>query len=96
MKIKHWQGYGIVNAVKVKDKNCTLHVRVSGQHEWGIRRDDMYDLFGWLVQRFDKSLKDKTYADFHRMDPNVFIQEWNITGNPDDYCDYYFMYRKEN
>ena len=36
MKIKHWQGYGCVNAVRVKDKEHTLHIRVTGNHECGI------------------------------------------------------------
>lgn len=58
MKIKHWQGYGCVNAKKIsKDKN-TLVVEVSGTHEYGLSRDDKYDVFNWLVKRFDKSRKD--------------------------------------
>lgn len=56
MKIKHWQGYGTVSATRIKDKNCTLHIRLTGNHEWGLRRDDMYDLYNWLVKRFDKSV----------------------------------------
>ena len=96
MKIKHWQGYGTVEARKMQNKSCTLHIRVSGNHEWGLRRDDMYDLFGWLIKRFDKSLKDKTYADFRRLDPQVYIIEWTDTAEPGtrDVCDYYFTYRK--
>lgn len=93
MKIKHWQGYGTVNARKVKDKNVTLHISVTGNHEWGIRRDDDYDLFNWLVKRFDKTQTD--YVEWHRKLQNIFIQEWQFTdenGLDVDGCDYYFKY----
>ena len=65
MKIKHWQGYGCVNAKKIKKSTkrgmTTLVVEVTGNHEWGLRRDDMYDLKRWLVDRFDRSAKDIPY-----------------------------------
>lgn len=91
MKIKHWQGYGTVSAQKIKDKNCTLHVRVVGNHEWGLRRDDLFDLYNWLVRRFDKSVPD-VYAWLRSA--NVFINEGStvIDGLDVDTCDYYFTY----
>ena len=91
MKIKHWQGYGTVSARKIKDKNCTLHVRVVGNHEWGLRRDDLFDLYNWLVRRFDKSVPD-VYAWLRSA--NVFINEGStvIDGLDVDTCDYYFTY----
>ena len=67
MKIKHFAGYGSVNAVKVSKKNVTdmfgnekieLVVKVSGNHEWGLERNDAYDLYHWLIKRFDKSVGD--------------------------------------
>jgi hypothetical protein len=63
MRIKHFAGYGCVNATKVrKDKNANgdtvLVVRVSGNHEWGLLRGDVYDLKQWIVDRFDKAAKD--------------------------------------
>lgn len=93
MKIKHWQGYGTVSAVRVQDKNCTLHVRVTGNHEWGLRRDDIYTLHRWLVKRFDKSAPDDA-VEWMRMNPNVFINEGSINQNglDVDTCDYYFVY----
>ena len=59
-KIKHWQGYGTVKAGVVKDGSCTLHIRVEGNHEWGINCGewDEYRLFEWLVKRFDKTITD--------------------------------------
>ena len=93
MKIKHWQGYGIVNARKVKDKNVTLHISVTGNHEWGLRRNDDYDLYNWLVKRFDKTVPE--YLEWRRTLENIFIQEWEYTdddGLTIEACDYYFKY----
>ena len=90
MKIKHWQGYGCVDAKRIPNKSCTLHVRVHGEHEWGLRRDDDYDLFNWLVKRFDKSMTD--YLTWHKLDPKIFIIEWSSEMGKHDYCDYYFTY----
>lgn len=88
MKIKHWQGYGSVNAVKVKDDSCTLHVKVTGNHECGLERDDQYDLFNWLVKRFDKTIPD--YKTFAAKNPKIVIK--NNYGSDVDVCDYYFTY----
>ena len=65
MRIKHFQGYGFVNAKKLSckpskvqtdwmgEKDCTmLSIRVSGLHEWGLVRDDRYDVCNWLVKKF--------------------------------------------
>ena len=93
MKIKHWAGYGCVNASKVKDSACTLHVRVEGNHEQGVVREDPYTLYLWLVKRFDKSAADITTwlkshpiidvrSDF-RVDPVLGYL---------DICNYYFIY----
>lgn len=95
MKLKHWQGYGTVDARRVKDPRCTLHVKVSGNHEWGIRRDDLYDLYNWLVRRFDRNVQ--CYELWIRDDPNVSIIEGEytdpFTGTTTDTCDYYFNYQ---
>lgn len=91
MKIKHWQGYGSVDAKRIPNKSYTLHVRVTGNHEWGLRRDNLYDLYNWLVKRFDKSVPDElTWS----RSANVFINEGStvINGIDTDTCDYYFIY----
>lgn len=54
MKIKHWQGYGTVNAKKLSSSADVLVVEVWGNHEWGIARNDVYDVCNWLVTKFDK------------------------------------------
>ena len=60
MKIKHFAGYGCVNARKIAkdttDGKTTLVIEVIGDHECGIVRDDGIDLKRWLVDRFDKSV----------------------------------------
>lgn len=89
MRIKHWAGYGCVNAQRIKNASCTLHVRVQGDHERGLRRDDDYDLFYWLVKRFDKKVTD--YAEWHKKNPKVYIIEWTDKEFHDT-CDYYFTY----
>ena len=87
-KIKHWAGYGTVKAEKIQDSSCTLHIRVTGMHEQGLRRDDELDLYNWLVKRFDKSVPE--YLTWSRSRPIIEIREdWNAV---DDVCHYYFTY----
>ena len=95
MRIKHWAGYGCVNARRINDGAAKLHVRVEGLHECGLERGtwDTYGLYNWLVKRFDKTVPDElTWSKMHpiistssdfRMDPKLgYI----------DICDYYFDY----
>ena len=92
MKIKHWQGYGCVNAKKISMKNnnskTVLHIRVTGNHECGIHRNDNYDLFNWLVKKFDKTYT--SYADWHRLHPSIDITDGYENGV--ETCDYIFTY----
>lgn len=87
-KIKHFAGYGTVKAGVIKDGSCTLHVRVEGDHEWGLKRDDLYDLYNWLVKRFDKSVPD--YESFYKRSPTVRF-EWDFNSSVEA-GDYYFTY----
>ena len=91
MKIKHWQGYGTVNAMKIHDSN-TLHVKVVGNHEWGIYRNDEYDLYYWLVKRFDK--KENDYVSWSKKCPKIDIYQNYICvdGSYTESCDYIFNY----
>ena len=88
MKLKHWQGYGTVNAKKISktEKNgvTTLKIRVTGNHECGIERNDKYDVKNWLVKRFDKSFDDK----------KCIIDLTLIPSSEDgvDVCDYIITY----
>lgn len=61
MKIKHWAGYGCVEAKKIDDHKVrdtegerVLSVQVTGNHECGLIREDTYDLERWLLKRFKR------------------------------------------
>lgn len=70
MKLKHWQGYGSVEAKKVSaatDKATglkTVVVEVSGNHEWGLERNDSYDIHRWLGRFFKDCL---SYTDIRSL-----------------------------
>lgn len=61
MRIKHFMGYGSVNA-KVVGKSLntatglkTLTINVWGNHEWGLDRSEYYDdVNDWLVKKVAK------------------------------------------
>ena len=64
MRIKHFAGYGSVEAKKVSkttftneygEKKTKLVVRVKGNHEMGLVRDDIYDVKRWLFDKFEKN-----------------------------------------
>ena len=95
MKIKHFAGYGCVNAHKVqKDYSVRLHIVVEGNHEWGIIREDEYDLWNWLVRRFEHDVC--SYEEWHKMNPKIkIVPDHGIdlsTGMEIDRCHYYFEY----
>lgn len=76
MKIKHFAGYGTVNARKLKletvDGKTTLVVEVTGDHEWGlVRRNDPYLIKHWLVERFDKTMRDDHLVNIWGLDYTV-------------------------
>lgn len=94
MKIKHFMGYGSVNATKLSKKTVTnfcgekytqLSVRVTGNHEWGLRRDNTYDLYNWLIKRFDK-----TVGDYYTLNINYQVKESYIGDT--ECCEYTFIY----
>ena len=68
MKLKHWQGYGSVEVKKVSkttfnnnwgEKKTKLVLSVKGNHEYGLVRDDIYDVKRWLFDRFEKNFSCK-------------------------------------
>ena len=87
MKIKHWQGYGIVDAKKISKRSeggyTFLVIKVTGDHEWGLVRDDEYDLKNWLVKKFDKNFDDNKRLRY-RIEPDY-------TRGVES-CTYTFMY----
>lgn len=91
MRIKHWQGYGCVNASKVsmttKDNIRTLVIKVTGNHEYGLARNDTYDVSRWLIKRFDKSFED--YRNIISMN---LKEDWDEAKHEDS-CVYTIRYR---
>lgn len=89
MKIKHWQGYGTVDAKKVhrsvRGGTVELVIKVTGDHEWGLIRDDEYDLKNWLIRRFDKAFTDQRVR--YSIDPGI--------ENGHECCTYTFVYEEE-
>ncbi len=92
MRIKHFAGYGTVSVLRVKDAAHTLHVRVRGNHEWGIVRNDEIDLFTWLVTKFDKSID---YDSWRKMYPVItIVPDYDLEAG-EEVCDYIFDYQKD-
>lgn len=60
MRIKHFAGYGSVNARKLGkteiNGTCNLTVEITGLHEWGLTRPfhDPHLIYNWIVKRYDK------------------------------------------
>lgn len=93
MRIKHWQGYGLVNAKKVskttKDGVVTMTIEVWGNHEWGLRRDDVYDCYNWLLSKFDKKVLGYKHIAEMKIISNTYERE---NGIEVEHCTYRFKY----
>lgn len=93
MRIKHYAGYGSVNAKKLKhetkDGITTLVVNVSGDHEWGLRPFIIEDSIQWIAARFDKSIVNIPWY-------NIYIDINNNYDMPCDSITYTFKYKREN
>lgn len=92
MRVKHWQGYGSVNVKKMERKVdgsvVNLHLRVWGNHEWGIERNDTYDVVRWIGTRCDKRLTDDRQIVRMVLDDRYE----KISGLTVEVCDYYITY----
>ena len=81
MKIKHFQGYGSVQAKKLSKttigNKTKLVVEVKGNHEWGLVRDDIYDAKRWLFDRFEKNFNGNDY-DIEMTIKDDYVREGNI------------------
>jgi hypothetical protein len=70
MKVKHFSGYGSVEAKKISkksivnrydEKKTELVLRVKGNHECGLVRNNIYDVRRWLFNRFEKNFQGQDY-----------------------------------
>ena len=94
MRIKHFSGYGNVNAVKLKHETTIdgmkrVVIKVSGNHERGVYRNDTYDIFNWLVKRFCKDCLE--YSKIYTME--TYLGYDIVNGNGTDTCTYVIKYR---
>ena len=74
MKLKHWQGYGSVNAERVEKTPTSIVIKVQGAHEYGLVRDDIYDAKKWLLDRFLKEAKEVSP---YKLTLVVYERAWN-------------------
>lgn len=92
MKIKHFAGYGSVNAKKLKQETkngvTTLIINVYGDHECGLRPYIIEDAIQWLAARFDKNIVNIPWY-------NIDIDINNNYGMPYDTLTYTFRYKKD-
>lgn len=100
MKVKHFAGYGSVEAKKISkttstnilgEKVTTLKIQVKGNHEWGLVRGFSYDLYNWLIKRFDKDVKDyyDICGNLHYTYNDDYVEENNLDV---EVCTYTFTY----
>lgn len=93
MKVKHWQGYGVIEMKKISQKTKngvkTVVVKVSGNHEWGLERNDTYDVHRWICKRLAKDCKE--YSDITNMTLNDHYE--TINGIYTEVCDYTISYK---
>ena len=82
MRIKHFAGYGSVQVRKLSktnlfDNKTKLVIEVKGNHEWGLVRDDIYDVRRWLFNKFEKNFNGDDY-DISMSIEDDYIRENNI------------------
>lgn len=95
MRIKHFAGYGSVQAKKVSktsvgENKSKLVVEVKGNHECGLVRDDIYDVRRWLFNRFEKNFNGNDYDISMTIEDN-YVKE---NGLDVEVATYTFIYDK--
>lgn len=95
MRIKHFAGYGCVQARKVSktdifDNKVKLVVEVKGNHECGLERDDIYDVRRWLFNKFEKNFNGNDYDISMSIDDDYV----NENGLDVEVAKYTFIYDK--
>jgi hypothetical protein len=97
MKVKHFMGYGSVEVKKVSkttinnqygEKKTKLVLRVKGNHECGLIRDDIFDVRRWIFNKFEKNFKGNDY-DIDMYFESDYINE---NGHEVEVATYTFVY----
>jgi len=93
MKVKHFAGYGSVEAKKIGQRKegelKTVVVRVRGNHERGLLCFDRYDFVRWLGKKVIKDLEDERCIVRYATNECYEIAE---DGNDVETCTYYVTY----
>lgn len=88
MKLKHWQGYGAIDARRTEfrmnqDGTNTVVIKVTGRHEYGLVQDDVYDVHRWLLKRFAKDCPDyRSVTDMRISEPDGETAVYEVTYRP--------------
>lgn len=91
MKIKHWQGYGCLDIVKLSRTKSKLVLQITGNHEYGIELGwrHKWDLADWLgkafkfkandIERFEENLSYIRINDYitERNTITIYLREDN-------------------
>ena len=97
MRIKHFAGYGSVEVKKISKKyyvneygenKTRLVLRVKGNHEWGLVRNDIFDVKKWLFDKFEKNFTKKEYD----IDMDIKSDYVNENGHNVEVATYIFVY----
>ena len=97
MKIKHFAGYGNVNAKKINARRIVdaygihldeLKIEVWGNHERGLKPYCIEDAYNWLVlKHFGKKYDDYACE-------KIDTREWDVklpNGVDEEHCEYTFV-----
>lgn len=98
MKVRHFAGYGSVEVKKVSkktiimneygDKKTEMVLSVKGNHEWGLVRNDIYDVRRWIFNKFEKNFNGQDY-EINMTIKSDYIKEGSIDV---EVATYTFMY----
>ena len=97
MRVKHFAGYGSVEVKKISkkpinngygEKKTKMVLRVKGNHEWGIVRNDIYDVRKWIFDKFEKNFKGNDYD----IDMSIEDNYINENGIDVEVATYTFVY----
>ena len=97
MKVKHFMGYGSVEVKKISKKpiingygenKTKLVLRVKGNHEYGLVRNDICDVRRWIFDRFEKNFKKSDYEIYMEVKSD-YIEE---NGHDVEVATYTFVY----
>ena len=104
MKIKHWQGYGTLNAEKLSKstktingtKVYTMKIKVVGNHEYGLdcchNKYDHYTIYNWLLTKFDRKVKELTDRCILGVHTFISSERNNEKGIDEEYAIYTIKY----